>query len=230
MYVCHTLMHNSYILFCSLHTVGGWGGGQSSMLPQLLSGVPQLSTPSTAHTVSRRKGHSARLGPHPRPRQPQRVRCSRVTPWTTHCGDFNLHGRWNWGFDSGADGDQISWRLNFGTSLRVLSGEDNPRGICRVITHTLGWAEQLINIDPRTRWAENENGGKHAALRGKRVSLLHWSWKLLFPVSVWTRSAPAAPEDMNLLHWCVGTLETLGPLALLLVCLHLWTNLTSSNS
>lgn len=27
------------------------------MLPQLLSGVPQLSTPSTAHTVSRRKGH-----------------------------------------------------------------------------------------------------------------------------------------------------------------------------
>lgn len=77
------------------------------MLSQLLSGVPQLSTPSTTHTVSRggnaslsqfgatfmfkaatrvRAGHGDSL-------MGQLFLCHTVNYTTIHFTDFNLHGR-----------------------------------------------------------------------------------------------------------------------------------------
>lgn len=57
-----------------------------------------------------------------------------------------------------ADGEQISWRLNLRLQLEFCRAKIFPGGSPLVITHTLGWAQQLINIDPQRRGAENENG------------------------------------------------------------------------
>lgn len=99
------------------------------------------------------------------------VSCFYVTPWTIHFADFNLHAKWDWGFSSDADGDLISRRLNLRLQL-VLSGPNILPGLSRVITHTLGWAQQLINIDPKANCAEMKTG-KLCALVRKLVSLLH---------------------------------------------------------
>lgn len=107
---------------------GSWEGGQRFVLSQLLSGIPQLSTPSTPHTVWRRgekkkkkiaslslfgatfmfKAHTMSVS---------WVSCFYVTPWTIHFADFNLHAKWDWGFSSDADGDLISRRLNLRLQL-----------------------------------------------------------------------------------------------------------------
>lgn len=132
---------------------GGWEGGQSLMLSQLLSGVPQLSTPSTPHTVSRRKGHRNSLGPHSCSKTHarahthvhtlavSRVSCFSVTPWTIHFGDFNLHGGW----DLGGTGLGRRWwpdimKSQFETSIKSpeCRRENILQGMSRVITHTLG--------------------------------------------------------------------------------------------
>ena len=90
-------------------------------------------------------------------------------------GHLNLHG----GDEIGDVGLGRRWRADImkktqsETSIRVLSGQNIPRRTPHVITHTLGWAQQLINIDPQRRGAENENGKIFRAV-GKRVSLPHW--------------------------------------------------------
>ena len=152
MYAIHSYTIHTFSSTLSKHTQrGSWEGGQSFMLSQLLSGVPQLSTPSTPHTLYPEEkaslqpvwGHIHVQGTATRHTLVVSwVSCFCVTTWSIHFGDFNLHRRWDWGFGSDTDGDLILWRLNLRLQLETCRERKKKHlgGIPCVITHTLGCA------------------------------------------------------------------------------------------
>lgn len=114
------------------------------------------------------------------------VSCFYVTPWQQSHRELYILQTLTYEMRLGIWLGRRWWpditKTQFETSIRVLSGPNILPGLSRVITHTLGWVQQLINIDPKADCAEMKTG-KLCALVRKLVSLLHSPWK--HPVSSW---------------------------------------------